>query len=731
MGVWTRRWVVVGGLLGVPMWAVAQAAGGAQTPSGTGAAPRYQSNFNTAPALAPLPKPEAITQNGTVVEDVIARVNDQIINRSDMERSQAQLVQELQQGNASATEREDKQRDLLRDMIDQQLLISKAKELGLNADAEVIRRMDEIRKQNHLDTMEDLEKAARQQGVNFEDFKANIRNGILTQQVVREEVGRRLQLTQGQEQAFFDAHKAEFAQPEQVRLSEILIPLPADATEAQVAQAQEKASGVAEKIKAGSSFEELAKANSGGQTAAQGGDLGEFKRGALAKVLEDQTFVLKPGESTAPIRTRQGFVILKVTDHQQGGVPALKDVEPQVQEAMYMQQMAPALRTYLTKLREEAYIDIKPGYVDTGASAGQTKPVFTAYAPPAPKKKLQQKGRFERMSGMRAVAPAAPGKISGLTPLPSGTGPAQVPDATGKLPETASADVPPGPASSGAAGTASPGTAPAAADVQAAATGKTRASARVSKDGKPKKIKREKVRFGQAPRNSLPAGPEETPQVGSDTGSGAASAAVTPGGVMAQGTAGAGQAPAPGTAIAPTESTTQISATSDADPLAPKPAATGKTRFAAKDKEFREEKAAAKKAKAKEKVVAAATGPTPVENATQRTQAAPLGLNGDTAKKKKAKREKGAPKERLQDKKPDTTQPAPVAPTVNPALSPGAPASAGDRGAQTAKPSSDQTTVPPVSTPAPVGAPPQGQALPPTGAPETTPNGTQAPPPPQ
>ena len=161
-------------------------------------------------------------------------------------------------------------------------------------------------------------------------------------------------MTQGQEQAYYDAHKQEFAQPEQIKLSEILVPTPADANDAAVAQAQAKAEGLEAQLKGGASFEELAKTNSGGPTAAQGGDLGMYKRGALAKVLEDQTFSLKAGEWTAPIRTRQGFVILKVTEHQAAGVAPLKDVEPQVQEAMYMEAMQPALRTYLTKLREDA-----------------------------------------------------------------------------------------------------------------------------------------------------------------------------------------------------------------------------------------------------------------------------------------------------------------------------------------------------------------------------------------
>ena len=585
---------------------------------GLAQAPRYQSPLSVPSTPQPqvLPTPEAITPNGAVVEDVIVRVNDQIISRTDLERSQQQLAGELQQTGATPAEAEDRQKNMLRDMIDQQLLLSRGKELGLNADAEVVRRLDEIRKQNHLDSMEDLEKAARQQGVSFEDFKANIKNGIITQQVVRDEVGRHLQLTQAQEQAFYEAHKQEFAQPEQVRLSEILVPLPADANEAAIAQAQVKAEDISTKVKAGGKFDDLAKAYSGGPTAEQGGDLGLFKRGALAKVLEDQTFGLKAGESTAPIRTRQGFVILKVTGRQEAGVPPLKDVEPQIQDAMYMQAMQPALRAYLTKLREDAYIDIKPGFVDTGSSAKQTKPVFTAYSAPVPKKKKkeeQQKQRFESVRSKSTPKPVA-------TPVSAAT--------------------------TTASGAATAATATTAKAVPA----------------KPKKIKKEKVRFGQAPRTALPAGSQETATTGNDVGQGAASAAVTPGGVMAQGN------DAPGKAMAQPESTSQV-ASSDADPLAPKAVAAKKTRYTDRIPTEAATKQAAKQAKVKEKALAAPPPVTADEKATSQTQAAPLGLNGDTAKTKKPAKVKGAPKERLQNK--DTTPPPPPpapAPTVNPSL---------------------------------------------------------------
>jgi peptidyl-prolyl cis-trans isomerase SurA len=586
-------------------------------------APRYQSPISIPPTpqqQLSMPTPQPITPNGSVVEDVIVRVNDQIINRSDLERSQQQMAAENQQNNANPAEIAEREKNLLRDMIDQQLLLSRAKELNLNADAEVIRRLDEIRKQNHMDSMEDLEKAARQQGVSFEDFKANIRNSILTQQVVRDEVGRRLQMTQAQEQAYYDAHKQDFAQPEQVRLSEILVPLPAEANDAAIAQAQAKASDIAAKLKAGAKFNELAEAYSGGPTASQGGDLGLFKRGALAKVLEDQTFDLKAGEATAPIRTRQGFVILKVTEHQAPGVPPMKDVENEIQNAMYMDQMQPALRAYLTKLREDAYIDIAQGFVDSGASAKQTKPVFTAYSAPVPKKKkTQQKQRFDR-GGRYSTAKSA--TTPAVTPV----------SATTTTPTTATT------------ATATTATASAATTTAKAVT-----------PAKPKKIKREKVRYGQAPRNALPAGAQEA-GVGGDIGEGAA--------------------PAPGAAMTTPQATTQVAATTDENPLVPKTPLPQKTRFSDRAATEKADKAAAKATKAKEK---AAITPPPMtidEKAAANTQAAPLGLNGDTAKKKKKTKVPGAPKERMQDKDKQAPVAAPAPePTVNPALgaAPGAP----------------------------------------------------------
>jgi peptidyl-prolyl cis-trans isomerase SurA len=322
----------------------------------------------------------------TVIEEIVARINSSIITRSDFEKAKEQAAQEAKEKGADQAPK--REQDTLRDLIDQQLLVQKAADLGITGDTELIKRLDEIRKSMNLSSMEDLEKAAESQGVSYEDFKQNLRNNIVTQAVIGREVGSHIQITKEEAQQFYDEHKSELERPEQVALSEILVaPVKADPnskeappepTPAQIADAEKRANDLLAQIKAGAKFDEIAKKYSDGPTAPQGGDLGEFKRGMLSKDLEDKTFAMKAGDVTDVIRTRQGFIILKVTEHTSAGVPPLKEVENQVQEALYLKKLQPALRAYLTKLREEAFIDIKPGFEDTGASPNQTQPVYMA-----------------------------------------------------------------------------------------------------------------------------------------------------------------------------------------------------------------------------------------------------------------------------------------------------------------------------------------------------------------
>ena len=371
-------------------------------------------------AIASLP----VFAVGQVVEEIVARVNSQIITLSEFQRSKDQLKDDVKQQDPNNADKAfaDREKDILRDLIDQQLLLEKAKDLDITGDTDLIKRLDQMRKEMKLETMEELEKAATAQGISYEDFKQNMRNQIVTQKVIGEEVGSHLTIPKDEEQKFYDEHKNEMERPEAIRLSEILIvpQKPAAATPAAVgdsaagdssktpeadaakqaadaatlAAAEAKANDVLKQIRAGASFDDMAKKYSEGPSAAQGGDLGVFKRGTLAKELEDKTFAMKAGEITDVVRTKPGYIILKVTDHQTAGIPTMKEIEPKIMDALYMEKLQPALRAYLTKLREDAYIDIKDGYVDSGASPNETKPIETATAKPSDSKKLKKKKKL-------------------------------------------------------------------------------------------------------------------------------------------------------------------------------------------------------------------------------------------------------------------------------------------------------------------------------------------------
>jgi peptidyl-prolyl cis-trans isomerase SurA len=546
---------------------------------------------------------------GTPVEQIIARVNDQIITSSDYERAESEMEDEARQHGDSMQEVAAERKDLLRSLIDQQLWLSKGKELGITGETDLVKRLDEIRKQYNLDSMEDLEKAAREQGVSFEDFKQNIRNQIITQDVMRQEVGEHIQFTPGEAQQYYDQHKADFSQPESERLSEILIPANADDA-AKLAEAKTKADDIEARLHAGGDFAQLARSFSEGPTASAGGDLGQYKQGQLPKALEDKTLPLSTGQFTDPILTRQGYVILKVTQHTAGGPAPYHDVQDQVEEALYMSRMEPAIRAYLTKMREDAFIDIAPGYSDSGASPNETKPVYSAYVPPAPKKRPKvERTRFREST--HTFRQKSGGSATETAPAPA-------------------AEAAPAPAAENTA-------------------------AGSKKGSSEKPGKKEKIRYGQAPRETLPGAANNT---GTENAGALPDNAGNPAGAMNSGLAGE----------------TADNSQQPVNPLE----ATGpqtKTRFSARAREEKKKKSTTPPVDA-----LAPAPPNAAEVADQATQSAPLGLGGSatTNKKKKKPEATTGEKTRIQQRPrtPDNStpqaapQPTPIAPV------PGAPAPA-------------------------------------------------------
>jgi len=360
-----------------------------------------------ASTLAHAQAKSAAAGNAKVVEEIIARVNNDIITLSDYQKAQATVRQEVEQECQNCAPARidemynERAKNLLRDQIDQSLLVQRGKDQGLSVETDVIKRLDQVRQQNNLPSLEELEKAVEAQGISWEDYKNNLRNSLLTQEVVRRDVGPRVSDTIDRDMAkkYYDEHKAEFVRPEQVYLAEIFFSTEGKSAD-EIEAIRKKANDTFAKVKAAGDFSELARRYSDGSTSKEGGELGAFERGQLAKPLEDQLFKMPKGDTTEIMQTKTGFQILKVIDHFDAGQQAFEKVQGEIMNRLYMEHLQPALRSFLAELREESYLVVKPGYTDSAAVTTNTGIKETLPTPDAADQKLNRKGK-------RAAKPGA------------------------------------------------------------------------------------------------------------------------------------------------------------------------------------------------------------------------------------------------------------------------------------------------------------------------------------
>jgi parvulin-like peptidyl-prolyl isomerase len=307
-----------------------------------------------------------------VLEQIVAKVNNEIITLGELDRSRRQMESELKRQQLPANKIQEVMQqaepDLLRDRIDQLLLVQKGKELEIKVDQELSKYLAQLQLDSKIVDPDKFQQYVREQtGMSYEDFKQQTRDNMLTREVIRHEVGGRITIPKAELQKYYEEHKSEFVRQEQVQLREILL-----STEGKDAAAVEKkAKDLVARARKSENFGNLARDNSDAETARSYGDLPPFKRGDLKKEIEDLVFGQSKGYVTEPIRQPNGFLILKVEERYQAGLQPFELVEPEVTEKLYMPRMQPAMRTYLTKLRRDAFLEIRAGFVDSGAAPGK------------------------------------------------------------------------------------------------------------------------------------------------------------------------------------------------------------------------------------------------------------------------------------------------------------------------------------------------------------------------
>ena len=312
-----------------------------------------------------------------VIEEIVAKVNGDIVTRGEIDRTRRQLEAEIRTqqnltGTRLQTAVQERDKDLLRERIDQLLLVQKGKELSVNVESELSRYMADLQRKFNIADPDKFQAFVREQtGLPYEDFKAEQKNSMMTQRVIRDQVGRTINVPSEERRKYYDEHKAEFMRQERVFLRQILVSIEGKNADG-IAAAEKKAKDLAARAKKGEKFPEMARDNSDAPTAQQGGDMGTFPKGQLLKAVEDLIWDKPRGYVTdPPVKVAEGWLILKVDEHQKEGQASYEEVESEIMDKFYGQQFQPKIRDFLTKLRRDAFLEIKPGWVDSGAAPGK------------------------------------------------------------------------------------------------------------------------------------------------------------------------------------------------------------------------------------------------------------------------------------------------------------------------------------------------------------------------
>jgi parvulin-like peptidyl-prolyl isomerase len=333
--------------------------------------------------LTALPMCALFAAEVKIVEQIVAKVNGDIITTAELDKARKGLLEELKRANA--TEEQSKQaladleKNVLRDRIDNLLLVQKGKDLNINVDGDISKYIADLMVRTKMANQEDLGKMIQEQtGQTFEDWKSEMRNNMVTQRVVRQEVGSRINVKPEEKQKYYDEHKAEFVREQEVYLREILLSTENKKPE-EIAAIEKKAKDAAARARKNEKFSNLVREFSDAASARDEGELGWMKKGQMAPQIEELVFNLKRGGVTDPIKLPNGFLILRVEEVHQAGQAEMSQVENEIMEKLYTPRFQPAMREYLTKLRTEAFLEIKDGFIDAGAAPGKN----TAWTDPA------------------------------------------------------------------------------------------------------------------------------------------------------------------------------------------------------------------------------------------------------------------------------------------------------------------------------------------------------------
>jgi peptidyl-prolyl cis-trans isomerase SurA len=304
-----------------------------------------------------------------LVNRVIAIVNDDVVLLDELEEAAEPLLARIPKNLDAAESKKriaDLRNEILETLIADKLLEQEVKVLKIEVgEREIDRLIKDLRERNNLDDQQ-LEQALLQQGMTMAEYRDGMRKQLLKMKIINLKVRSKVQVSDQDVQSLYQRQQDEAAEDVQIHARHIVFLLPEDADADLVAAKLQQATAAARRAKAGEDFAALAQELSEGPNAAQGGDLGFFRREDIVEAFAKAAFVLKPGDMSEPVRTPFGWHVIKVEERRSGDVKALDELKDQLKERLYQEEIEVVFRRYVDELRKAAYVetrldaDIKP-----------------------------------------------------------------------------------------------------------------------------------------------------------------------------------------------------------------------------------------------------------------------------------------------------------------------------------------------------------------------------------
>ncbi|NCA69902.1 MAG: molecular chaperone SurA [Sphingobacteriia bacterium] len=248
------------------------------------------------------------------LDAILAVVNDDVIVRSELNAEIDLVLPQMQQRGTPPPPRAELERQVLDQLILKRLQIQRARDLGITVDeAALDEALTSIASRNGL-TLPELQSTLEAGGIRFADFREDTRTQILTSRLLNQEVVSRVQVTDQEVDRFLQREASRLIERARVRLQHILVALPDNASPAQIQAAETKATRLVANLRGGADFGQVAVRESDGRNALQGGDLGWFEMGAVPALVADLAYTMAAGEISDPLRSPNGFHIVKMTE---------------------------------------------------------------------------------------------------------------------------------------------------------------------------------------------------------------------------------------------------------------------------------------------------------------------------------------------------------------------------------------------------------------------------------